>query len=284
VRSILQKKRNIMTITSGEGRIMALTIHLELTGKSQGKINGSCDMAGREDSIFVHAMNQRTFIPHNPQDGLPTGKRKHAPITIIKEVDGSTPSLYQALVTGEQFSNVIFKFYRISPQGNQEHYYTLTLEDAVIISVSSKKPKTFLRQYESFGSLEMVSFCYSKITANYEPDGIEAEDNNCTASCFADDFKHAMTSIGSVVAKTLSNYGHKFSSHMEKGGADVIEAMSSDHCQSMFGQFVWSATFSPTSLIVDDSDLSGTGGVINNVPVTKASMATIAASLFLKKQ
>ena len=91
-----------------------------------------------------------------------------------------------------------------------------------------------------------------------------------------------MTSIGSVVSKTLSSYGHKFSNHMEKGGQNVIEAMSSDHYRSMFGQFAWSATFSPTSLVVDDSDFGGTGGVINNVPVTYASMGTIAASLFLK--
>jgi len=262
---------------------MALTIHLELTGKNQGKIDGSCDMAGRENTILVQAINQRTFIPHHPQDGLPTGKRKHAPISVVKEIDKSSPSLYQALVTGEQFSNVTLKYYRISPQGNEEHYFTQLLEDVAIISISSKTPKTFLKKYEAFMDLEMVSFCYNKIITSYEPDGIEAEDKNCTSSSFTDDFTHFMTSIGSVVSKTLWNYGHKFSDHMGKGGKDVIEAMSSDHYQSLFGQFAWSATFSPTALVVDNCDFGGTGGVINNVPATKASVATIAAALLLKK-
>ena len=119
---------------------MALTIHLDLVGKNQGKIDGSCDMLGRQNTILVQAMNQRTFIPHHPQDGLPTGKRKHAPISIVKEIDKSSPSLYQALVTGEQLSNVTFKYYRISPQGHEEHYFTQKLEDAAIISISMKTP------------------------------------------------------------------------------------------------------------------------------------------------
>ena len=184
---------------------MALTIHLELVGKKQGKIDGSCDMVGRENTILVQAIDQRTFIPNNPQDGLPTGKRKHAPITIIKEIDKSSPILNQALVTGEQFSNVIFKYYRISQQGHEEHYFTQTLEDAAIISISTKMPKTYLKKNEAFGDLEMVSFCYNKIIVRYEPDGIEAEDKNCTSSSFADDFAHVMTSVGSVVSKTLLN-------------------------------------------------------------------------------
>jgi len=125
---------------------MALPIHLELIGKHQGNIYGSCDMVGRENTILVQAINQRLFIPYNPQDGMPTGKCKHAPISIIKETDKSSPSLYQALVTGEKFSKVLFKYYRISPQGNEEHYFTQSLEDAAIISIAAKTPKTFFKK------------------------------------------------------------------------------------------------------------------------------------------
>lgn len=240
-------------------------------------------MAGRENTILVQAINQRLFMPHDPHDGTPIGKRKHAPISIVKETDKSSPKLYQALVTGEKFSKVLLKYYRISPQGNEEHCLTQSFDDAVIISIAAKTPKTFLKKNEPFGDLELVSFCYNKVILRYEPDGIEFEDKDCTSSTFTDDFTNFMASVGDVVSKNLSNYGHRFSSHMEKSGKDVIKAMSNDYYQSLFQQFAWGATFSLTSLVIENSELNGIGGVINNVPVTKASIATTAASLLIDK-
>lgn len=70
------------------------------------------------------------FYTPYPQDGLPTGQRKHAPITIVKEIDSSTPSLFQALVTGEKFDDVTLKYYQITEIGTEDQYYTQTLKNA----------------------------------------------------------------------------------------------------------------------------------------------------------
>lgn len=156
---------------------MPMPAHMELEGKNQGKIEGSCEMQGREGTILVYAMNHKLHIPRDTHSGLPTGKRVHEPLTILKEFDKSSPKLYQALCTGEQFSNVTIKWYRIDPSGTEEHYFTTKLEDAIIVDMKPFMPETFLPANEPFKHMEQVSFTYSKIVWTWEPDGIEAEDS-----------------------------------------------------------------------------------------------------------
>jgi len=156
---------------------MPMTSHMEVTGKNQGKIDGSCDMEGREDTILVYAMDHRIHIPRDPQSGLPSGKRIHGPLTIEKETDKSSPMLKQALCSGEQLNEVVIKKYRIDPTGSEEHYYTITLEDAIIVEVNPYMPLAFLTENEPYRHMEKVSFTYSKIKWKHEIDGIESEDS-----------------------------------------------------------------------------------------------------------
>lgn len=156
---------------------MPMTSHMEVTGKNQGKINGSCDMEGREDTILVYAMKHNIHIPRDPQSGLPSGKRIHRPLQIEKEIDKSSPMLNQALCTGEQLSEVVVKKFRIDPTGAEEHYYTITLEDAIIVEMEPYMPLAFLTENEPYRHMEKVSFTYSKIKWKHEIDGIESEDS-----------------------------------------------------------------------------------------------------------
>jgi len=149
---------------------------MELEGKNQGKIEGSCEMQGREGTILIYAMKHHIHIPRDTHSGLPTGKRVHNPLAVVKEYDKASPKLYQALCTGEQFSNVTIKWYRIDPTGKEEHYFTTKLEDAIIVDMKPYMPETFLAQNEPYKHMEEVSFTYSKIIWTWEPDGIEAQD------------------------------------------------------------------------------------------------------------
>jgi type VI secretion system secreted protein Hcp len=157
--------------------IMSMPCHLSLTGKNQGKIEGSCDLSGREGTILVYALDHLIEIPRDTHTGLPTGKRIHMPMTVTKEVDKSSPKLYQALTSGEQLSEVVLDFYRISPQGNEEKYLTTKLENAIIVSMEAFFPETFIPANEPFKHMEKVSFTYEKIIWTWQPDGIEAEDS-----------------------------------------------------------------------------------------------------------
>jgi type VI secretion system secreted protein Hcp len=156
---------------------MPMPAHLELTGNNQGKIDGSCTQQGRENTVLVEAFNHEVYIPRDPQTGHPVGKRVHNAFSIVKTYDKSSPKLYQALVTGERFSDVIVKWYRIDPTGAEEHYFTHKLQDAIIVSIRPWMPNCLDPATESFSHMEEVSFVYRKIIWTWEVDGIESEDD-----------------------------------------------------------------------------------------------------------
>jgi len=154
---------------------MPMIAHLELQGEKQGKIEGTCDMSGREGTILIYGMDQKIHMPRDPQSGLPSGKRVHGPMTLVKEFDKASPKLYQALCTGEHLK-VNLKWYKIDKQGKEKHYFTHALEDAIVVSIKPYMPIAFLKEHEPYRHMEEVSFTYSKIKWTWEDDGIEAED------------------------------------------------------------------------------------------------------------
>lgn len=156
---------------------MPIPCHLFLTGEKQGTIEGSCDMNGREKSILVYAMKHSINIPRSPTDGLSTGKRVHKPLCLLKEFDKSSPKLYQSLCTGEHLKEVTLKWYRITKQGTEEHYFTHTLEDAIVVAIQPYMPLTFLETNEPARHMEEIAFTYKKIHWTWESGGIEAGDN-----------------------------------------------------------------------------------------------------------
>jgi len=155
---------------------MPMISHLELEGERQGRIEGSCDQEGREGTILIYGMNQEIHIPRDPRSGLPSGKRIHGPLTVVKEFDKASPKLYQALCTGEHLRATL-KWYRLDPTGTEEHYFTHTLEDAITVSMKPYSPIAFLPENEPFRHMEEISFTYSRIKWTWEPDGIESEDS-----------------------------------------------------------------------------------------------------------
>lgn len=200
---------------------MPLPIHLECKAKKQGKIRGSCDIAEREDSILIHGILHRVFIPHNPQDGLPSGQRKHSSISVVKEIDRSSPSLYQALVTGEKFNYVTLKYYQISEKGIEDQYFTKTLKNASIVSIRLQSPLSFLKRYEQFGHMEIVSFIYEDIIWAHNTAGTQSEDKKCNSNSPIEDMfngfkfgfkaafevkKHAMKTVANDVLVASANY------------------------------------------------------------------------------
>ena len=101
----------------------------------------------------------------------------HGPTTLTKEIDKSSPKLFQALTSGEQMKTVVLEFYRISPKGTEEKYYTVKLENAILTSIRSWTPNCLDPDNKQMGHMEDVAFTYEKITWTFDPDGIEAEDS-----------------------------------------------------------------------------------------------------------
>ena len=128
-------------------------------------------MTGHEDEIYVCAVEHSVISPRDAASGLPTGKRQHAPITITKSIDKSTPLLYNTLVNNENLTGVTITLYRPSSKGPAE-YFTIDLLNASVAgfeSLSSEDSLTLDR--------ETISFTYQKIIWTWTDGGITAEDD-----------------------------------------------------------------------------------------------------------
>src|SRR6266404_1793228 len=89
---------------------MALNAYLKLKGQKSGEIKGSVTQKGREGSIMVIAVSHDVISPRDAASGLPTGKRMHKPFVITKELDTSSPLLYNILVTNENITEWVLHF------------------------------------------------------------------------------------------------------------------------------------------------------------------------------
>ena len=157
---------------------MPMPFHMEVKGKDQGNISEqACKIQGREDTILCQALNHEVYIPHDPQTGHATGKRVHKALTVTKVFDKSSPKLYKALRTGEHMTEVTLKFYRITDQGKEEHYFTIKLTEAIVVSIQPWVPNALDLSRDKFTHMEDVSFTFQKISWRWEPDGIEDEDD-----------------------------------------------------------------------------------------------------------
>ena len=129
-------------------------------------------MPGREDEIYVCAVEHSVVSPRDAVSGLPTGKRQHAPIAITKSIDKSTPVLYNALVNNENLTDVTITFYRPSSTGKTQEYFTIRLVNARVSGVESLSSEDSLTL-----DRETISFTYQKVIWTWDDGGITAEDD-----------------------------------------------------------------------------------------------------------
>ena len=125
---------------------MANHSYMTIIGKKQGLISAGCSsqdsignkcQAGHEDEIMVLACSHNMAAGN---DGTTSGGRgKHMPVVITKNIDKSTPLLASALHEGEEVECKI-NFYRTSPAGFHEKYFTVMLGGGRIANLSVQVP------------------------------------------------------------------------------------------------------------------------------------------------
>ncbi len=161
---------------------MALNAYLSLTGQKTGDIKGSVTQKGREGKIMVIAVSHEIVSPRDPASGLPTGKRMHKPFVITKELDKSSPLLYNVLCNNENISKWQLKFW--TPQikaaqgtGAEVQHYTVELVNANIASIHYRMLNNKNPDLMKYAEFEEVAFTYEKITWTWNDGGIMADDN-----------------------------------------------------------------------------------------------------------
>jgi type VI secretion system secreted protein Hcp len=156
---------------------MALNAYLRLKGATQGDIKGSVTQKGREDSICVIAFSHEIVSPRDAASGLPTGKRMHKPLMITKEVDKSTPLLYNLLINNENIKTWKLEFWQPSSSGHEVQFYTIDLMNASIASIEQHMLNNKNPEFMKYKEYENIYFCYQKITWTWKDGGITAEDD-----------------------------------------------------------------------------------------------------------
>lgn len=146
-----------------------MTIH----GSRQGLISagaftepsvGNSYQSGRQDKIMVQAFSHGILLPK----GAGAGRRMHKPLVITKTIDKASPLIQVALCSGERLSKCCLEFYRTSAHGSQEHFYTIELEDAQIVSTEVFMPDCQDPATSHLTQREKVHFSYRRIYWRHE--------------------------------------------------------------------------------------------------------------------
>jgi len=161
-------------------------MYMSINGQKQGLITsgaftqesiGNSWQEGHENESIIKGYSHNVTIPRDPLSGQPSGQRVHSPLTITKLLDKASPLLMAALVDGETLSTVEIRKYRTNALGKLEWFYTVKLEDAIVIDINPDAPHAFGEFEKDVAPLEHVSFSYRKIVWTHEVAGTSAEDD-----------------------------------------------------------------------------------------------------------
>ena len=129
-----------------------------VVGSRQGVIQGDGTSKEAQGAIIIQAVQHGITVPFDAASGLPTGKRRHSPLYIVKRPDKSSPKLLMALALNENLTSVEIKFFRTVTTGAVVHYHTFKLINARVTELSTAGATD-----ATGGVIENVGFVYEKI-------------------------------------------------------------------------------------------------------------------------
>jgi type VI secretion system secreted protein Hcp len=138
----------------------ATEIYCTVVGTVQGTFQGDTVTHGNTTQIAVYSLTQELKVPYDPSSGQSTGRRQHSPITIVKELDKSSPQFFTAAATNETLKSVTCTLYRTAPNGTRA-YYKIALTNAVIVEI--KDSGDGVNGTAQGDERERISFSYQKI-------------------------------------------------------------------------------------------------------------------------
>jgi type VI secretion system secreted protein Hcp len=106
----------------------------------------------------------------------------HQPFVITKEVDKSSPLLYNALVNNENITEWELQFWSANAnartgKGAEVQDYTVKLTNANISNISFRMLNNKNPELLRYAEYEEISFTYQKISWTWNNGGIVAEDD-----------------------------------------------------------------------------------------------------------
>jgi len=152
---------------------MSSPIYMSLKARKAGPIEGPVTQKKLEKTIKLLSFEHSLDIPVKPENGMPSGKKVHRPITVVKELDKSSPLLAQVLATADHLTEVKFQF--VEPNGNV--YFTITLKNAALCGLRTFCLNTADPRNGPFNHMQEVSMTFEEIEWHFVDGGITARDS-----------------------------------------------------------------------------------------------------------
>ncbi|MFZ0962955.1 MAG: type VI secretion system tube protein TssD [Terriglobia bacterium] len=113
----------------------ASVAYVKIEGTKQGTFKGESAGSIGKDWIAVLAFSYEVKSPQDATTGQASGKRQHNPVVITKQIDSTSPQIYQAIVNNEVLTRVTIEFLTPQADGTQKVYYTITLTNVTVTDV-----------------------------------------------------------------------------------------------------------------------------------------------------
>jgi type VI secretion system secreted protein Hcp len=160
---------------------MAIPAYMTIEGENQGEISSGAlsedsvatyTQEGHEDEIMIYAFQHNVPRGTSEQNGQIASMPAMKPIEITKMIDKSSPLLHNALTSGEQLT-VTINWYRISSSGEEEVYYVMEIEDAVLVDIQTVLPSIGDPNMSHLTHMEVVYINPGAVTWTHEAAGTE---------------------------------------------------------------------------------------------------------------
>jgi type VI secretion system secreted protein Hcp len=142
---------------------MAYEFYVAILGTKQTEWGKECHREGHEHELVGFRFESAIASPRDPLTGQATGRRRHQPVLFRKRVGAASPQFAQALCTNELLKSVKFTFVRMSNDGTEEAYFSVTLAQATIASVRLVVPDSDTAHAEQ-DFFEEVTLTFQSIT------------------------------------------------------------------------------------------------------------------------
>ena len=145
-----------VSFLSSGGKGFLKTWNSRVYGLSQGRT--TFNPSNIHDIQFKYEVQS----PYDASTGHASGKRRHEPITITKETDASSPSLFRMSCNQEAFDTLNINFEQVDSKGLKQPYLAMNLTKVAIVGFK-RKPHQGSLSAKYVTELEEISFVFQKL-------------------------------------------------------------------------------------------------------------------------
>lgn len=154
-------------LAAGGAPASAQEVFCTVVGAKQGTFQDARGGGSSPSQIPVLFVTEEVSVEFDPATGQSVGRRTHAPLTIVKQLDSTSTQFFTAAVTNETLKSVTCTFYRGFRSGTgagggaARGYFKITLTNATIVDYKDAGDGT--NGAAAGDERERISFTYQRI-------------------------------------------------------------------------------------------------------------------------